>query len=209
MISVDSREPKRIRDKLISKGIEAKGEFLDIGDYLFPGSVIVERKTGKDFVSSIFDKRIWLQAKNLSQYDHPIIAIITDNKWKDFYFRSGKYTHKAWTSTVATLACRYNISVITIEDEDEFVNFLESLHKKLNDDKTTTRPDPIARKPRSLDDRKENALCAADGVSIKKAKQLLDCYGSVKNIANESEKKLQQAPGIGPKLARSIYELFN
>lgn len=209
MITVDSREPGRLRTLIAKSGLDTKTEFLDVGDYLFPDSVVIERKTGKDFVSSIFDKRIWIQAQNLSQYNHPIIAIITNNRWKDFYFRSGKYTHKVWTSTLATLASRYNISVITFEDESEFIDFLGSLDKKLSSNKETSRPDPIARKPTSLQERKENVLCAADGVSIKKAKKLLDCYGSVKNIANESIDRLQKAPGIGPKLAKAIYEVLN
>ena len=109
MIIIDSREPTRIKQLIAKRGVSTQGEFLEIGDYLLPGNTIIERKTGADFISSIYDKRIWVQAKNMSQYEHPIIAIITENKWKDFYFRKGRYTHKTWMSTIATLSSSYNI----------------------------------------------------------------------------------------------------
>jgi len=209
MIAIDSREPTRIKQLISKKGAKTKGEYLEIGDYLFPSSTIVERKTGADFISSIYDKRIWIQAKNMSQYEHPIIAIITDNKWKDFYFRKGRHTHKSWISTIATLSSRYNISVLTFEDENDFVDYLVALDKKLSGETESSRPDPIARKPTTLQERKENVLCGAEGVSIKTAKQILECYGSVKNVANETIEGLQNIKGIGKKIAKNIYEVLN
>jgi len=209
MISVDSKEPTRLKTALNKKGVETKGEYLQIGDYLLPGSTIVERKTSADFISSIYDKRIWTQAKNLTQYNHPIIAIIVDNKWKDFYFRKGRYIHKTWLSTIATLTCRYNISVVTFEDENEFLDYLKALDTKLSSEKESIRMDPIARKAGNTRERKENALCAAEGVSVKTSKQILECYGSVKNVANETIEGLQKIKGIGKKTAKNIYEIFN
>ena len=79
----------------------------------------------------------------------------------------------------------------------------------MSSEKESSRPDPIERKPTCIQDRKENVLCAAEGVSIKKAKMLLECYGSNKNIANESIEDLQKAPGIGEKTAINIYNIFN
>jgi len=208
MISIDSREPTRIKQLLAKKKVSTKGEYLEIGDYLLPGSTIVERKTGADFISSIYDKRIWIQAKNLSQYEHPIIGIISENKWKDFYFRKGRHIHKSWISTIATLSSRYNISVLTFDSEGEFIDYLVALDNKLSSEKDSVRPDPIARKPTSLQERKENTLCAAEGVSIKTAQQILECYGSVENVANETIEGLQKIKGIGEKTAQSIYDLF-
>ena len=209
MISIDSKEPTRLKTLLKKKGVETKGEYLHIGDYLLPGSTIVERKTNADFLASIFDKRIWIQAKNMTQYDHPIIAIIVGDKWKDFYFRKGHHIHKVWLSTVATLTCRYNISVVTFSDEDEFLDYLKALDNKLSSEKESVRFDPIARKANSIEERKENTLCAADGVSVKTAKQILECFGSVKNVANETIEGLQKIKGIGKKTAKNIYEVFN
>lgn len=208
-VTIDSREPTRLKKKLSRKGVDTKGEYLEIGDYLLPGNVIIERKTGKDFVASIMGKRIWTQAKNMSQYDHPIIAVITNNKWKDFYFRKGKYAHKSWAGALATLSSKYNISVLRFDDENEYLNYLKALDKKLTGESKSARPSPIARKATSLEDRKENALCAAEGVSIKTAKDILEYYTSVKKVANESEKDLQKVDGVGPKTAKNIYKAFH
>jgi Fanconi anemia group M protein len=189
--------------------VQTKGEYLDIGDYLFPGSTIVERKTSADFIASIYDKRLWIQAENMSQYKHPIFCVITGNKWKDFYFRKGRYTHKTWTGTLATLSSQYNISVLTFDDEEEFIDYLVSLDKKLSSEQEVHRPDPVARRANNIGERRENALCASEGISIKIANQLLECYGSIENLANESLEDLQKAPGIGPKKAKAIYELLH
>lgn len=209
MIYVDSKEPTRLKTLLSNKGVEVKGEYLQVGDYLLPGNTIVERKTSSDFISSIFDKRIWIQAKNLAQYEHPIICIVVGNKWKDLYFRKGNYIHKTWVSVIATLASKYNISVLTLEDEEEFLDFLQALDKKLSSEKESVRMDPIARKANSLQERKENCLCAIEGISIKTAKQLLECYGTVINLANETVDNLKKIKGIGPKTAQHIYDLFH
>ena len=69
--------------------------------------------------------------------------------------------------------------------------------------------DPIARKANSLQERKENCLCAIEGISIKTAKQLLECYDSVKNLTNESIDNLEKIKGIGPKTAKHIYDCLN
>jgi ERCC4-type nuclease len=209
MVVIDSKEPTRLITLLEKKKVPCKRDYLQIGDYLFPGSVIVERKECSDFISSIMDKRIWIQAKNLTQYEHPIISIIVENKWKNFYYRKGTYIHKIWTSTIATLASKYNISVITFEDEDEFLEFIKSLDTKLTSNKESIRFDPIARKANNIFERRENCLCAIEGISVKTAKQLIECYGTIKNISNESIDNLKLIKGIGEKTAKAIYDVFN
>jgi ERCC4-type nuclease len=208
-VTIDSREPKRLIDLLTAKGVPCKRDYLQVGDYLFPGNVVVERKECSDFISSIMDKRIWIQAKNLTQYEHPIISIIVGNKWKSFYYRKGTYIHKIWLSTIATLTAKYNISVVTFEDEDEFLGFITSLEKQLSKEKESVRFDLIARKANNIQERKENTLCAIEGISVKTAKQLLECYGTVKNISNESIENLVKIKGIGEKTAKAIHDTFN
>ena len=102
MIIVDKREPNFYASMLKSRNIEVKRDQLEIGDYLLPDSTVIERKTVSDFLSSIIDGRIWVQAKNLTQYENPMIVIETQNKWKNFYFSNAKYPHKVYYSVSYT-----------------------------------------------------------------------------------------------------------
>ena len=64
-------------------------------------------------------------------------------------------------------------------------------------------------KTKKVQIRREDALTAIDGISVTKAKKLLKCYGSIKNIANDTVENLEKAPGIGPKLAKNIFKVLN
>jgi len=209
-IVIDAREPTRIMNKL-KKDMDVKSEYLEIGDYLLNGSVCIERKTIRDFISSIKDKRIWTQAKNLQQYDHAIIAVIGSpaDKWKSLYHGRSKWMHKSYTSTMSTLACKFNVSVMSFEDEKDFLDFLEAAHKKVTSDKKSSRPSPLVKKATNDNERSENNLCAVPGVSIQKAQVLLKHFGTIKRIANAGVNELQHCQGIGKKLANNIYKLYN
>ncbi|MEM3406167.1 MAG: ERCC4 domain-containing protein [Nitrososphaerota archaeon] len=65
MILIDYREKESgIPKLLIKKNIPINFENLKIGDYII-GDIVIERKTSKDFVASIFDGRIFEQASKI------------------------------------------------------------------------------------------------------------------------------------------------
>ena len=111
---------------------------------------------------------------------------------------------------MTTLAVSYpNLKIFKFDTEEEFINFVVNLDKKLHKEGKSERPAPIMRKGKSLTVKKENALTAIDGISVGKAKKLLECYGSIKNIANDSVENLEKAPGIGKKLAKNVYDVLH
>ena len=210
MIIVDSREPSSIVSKLKGKDLDIKEEFIEVGDYLLDDGYAIERKA-KDLIPSILSNRLYDQLNNLcDSYEHPVLCIVLDNMWKTFYFTKGRYIHKSYYGTLTTLTTKYpKLKLIFLNDEDEFVNYLDYLDKKIHKEGSSKRPAPAMRKARSMRITRENALCSIKGVSVKKSQQLLDCYGCIKNIANCSEEELTKTPGIGPKLAHQIWEVFN
>ena len=96
-----------------------------------------------------------------------------------------------------------------LQDEDEFISYVNALDKKIHEDGKSVRPAPQMRRARTIKTRKENALTAIEGVSVTKAKHLLDCFGSVRNIANAKPPELEMVDGIGKKLAEKIRETLN
>lgn len=209
MILIDSKEPKRIFDILKKKGLDVKREFLEVGDYVLGDGIIIERKECRDFISSIYDNRLWEQASNLARADKPILCIIEPNKWREFYFSKNRYIHSAYNGAICTLVRGYGITIVTLSDDSEFISFLENMEKQILSKKSSTRPVKMAKRAITLQDRKENCLAAIEGVSINKAKSLLECFGTIKNIANSNVDELQLSPGIGKKLAENIYKTLN
>ena len=189
-IIIDTREPNSIKNSLKAKIKEVEVDFLEVGDYLLDNGYAIERKD-KDLVQSILTNRLFEQINNLCSYDHPILCITLQNLWKTFYFSKSRYIYNSYLGVLTTLVSRYpKLKLVFLQDESEFIDFLVKLNKKIHEEKSTVRPAPMMRKALTIDERRENALTAIEGVSITKAKKLLECYGSIKNIAKNIWKTL-------------------
>ena len=209
MILIDAREPESVFKEL-KKKVECKREFLEVGDYLLDNGYAIERKH-TDLISSIMSKRIFEQLNNLSNYEHPILCYDVDNLWRSFYFCKSRYIHKQYIGLLTTITLKYpKVQILPYSGINQFIDYVVSLDKKIHEEEGTKyRPSPIARKASSVEERKENALTAIEGISIGKAKTLLECYGSIKNISNASIEELESTPGVGKKLAKNIYNVLN
>ena len=207
-INQNAKHPNHLKVLNRKKGIIAKTAFLKVGDYQIGDSVIVEAKEVSDFIASIKDNRLWEQADNLTQVEHPILAIIGKNIWKPFYFSKSRNVHNVFYGALASIAIKFRIPVVFFNDEDDFLNFLAVIDRKLSKGAKSIRPAPIFRKPKTLRERQENCLTAIEGIGIETASKLLDCFGSIKNIANSNEAELQMVEGIGKKTAKNILKVL-
>jgi len=80
VVVVDKREEKSGVPKILLKlGVSLRYEFLEVGDYLLPGDILIERKEVGDFLSSLLDGRLFDQASNLVEVsENPTILIEGD-----------------------------------------------------------------------------------------------------------------------------------
>lgn len=78
-IIVDVHEQRSgIPEMLVSLGTNTIVKTLNVGDYVINSKITIERKDIKDFVSSVRDKRLFIQCEKLKSYPHPIIIIEGD-----------------------------------------------------------------------------------------------------------------------------------
>jgi len=204
MIIIDKREPDFYFRMLKNRSIDVKLDQLEIGDFLLPDETVIERKTVNDLINSVVDGRIWLQASNLTQYKHPIILVESRDKWKSFYFSNTKNPHKIYFSAISAITYSFSIPVITLDSKYDTIDFVESLWKKITSEKPSSRPVKKMRKTASYDEIRENLLAQIPGISISKAKSLLNHFGTIQNITNANVTELKQLNGIGKKLAKVI-----
>lgn len=210
MILVETDADEDIYAKKLSrkKGISVKREHLEVGDYCLGDGIIIERKRGDDFLNSIQDNRLWEQAGNLVQTEHPIIAIVDNNIWKQMYFRRGHGTHKGFYGAISALTTSYGISVLFFGDDDDFVRYVATTERRLMKNKPSARPSPVLRKPKSIKHCREDSICSVRGISVKKAAKILEHFGTVKNVANAKEEDFLEIDGIGKGIAKNIYDFY-
>ncbi len=206
---VDDREPKEHMTSLRRRRVAITVKRIEVGDYLLDNGIAIERKDGGDFLLSIRDGRIWNQASNLLQYEHPMICIIENNVWKKFYYSRSNYAHKSYFGAIGKLSTKFGISVLMFADEDDFLTFIAQLDKQQEKKSSGSRPAPMFRRATTIDDRKENCLCAAKNVSIKTSKDVLKKFKTVKKVANAKLEQIEKIEGVGPKTAQNIHELLN
>jgi len=206
----DLHEPNEIENKLTTKGVPVERELLDVGDYLLPSSYACERKKGRDLMSSVMSGRLYEQLNNLCQFQHPILAIISDNLWRDFYHTQSKYVHKQYIGVLTTLTAKYpTLRVMHFDSDDMFADYLASLYKKLTEDKESTRPKPIFRKGKKIQIRMENCLTAGEGISVGYSKKFLDRYNSIDEICKATVDDMTKISGVGKSKAESLYKLLH
>jgi len=206
---IDSREVRnsiiqKIKDKNPVTDVDI--EYIEVADILLDEGFAIEKKED-DLIPSILSNRLYDQLNNLMQYENPILCIIIDNLWKTFYFSKSNWIHSSYRGMLTTLAVSYpKLKIFEFRDEDEFVEFVVGLDKKIHKEGASVRPTPMVRKPRTPEQIKENVLSMIPGLGIPKSQKLLEYFGSVKNIANASEEELQKVEKIGPKLAKKIFD---
>ena len=82
-IVADEREkPSGVPDVLNKLGFRVEFAQLPVADYILSHKTAIERKSLRDFVSSIYDGRVFKQCAELSsRFPRPILSITGPNKW--------------------------------------------------------------------------------------------------------------------------------
>lgn len=208
----DSRETK-CNKLLKDKKANIDVEFLDVGDVLLPKSFAVERKTGRDLLNSISDKRMYKQLGNLYQYDYPILAVILEDIWEELYYARNprnQNIHKVYEGTLNTITSKFpKVRILFFKNDDIYTDWLIDIDKRLTEEGNGCRPTPVTRKPTKVQDIRENVLAAIPGIGISMAKKLLKHYGTVRNVANAKPKDLEKINKLGKKTSEKIIEVFN
>ena len=103
LIIADIREPRELLTSLRSRNeLSVEVDALDVGDYVIGPGVVVERKTGEDFVSSILDGRLAdCSARMIATYRR-IICIIEGSPYVGRWRRCAS----GWKATRPTSAGR-------------------------------------------------------------------------------------------------------
>jgi len=208
MIIVDDRKENITFNALEKKGLEVIVQRVEIADVLLDGGIVIERK-GHDLLQSLTKGTIWAQLINLCEYEKPILCIVNENLWRDFYFNHSRWIHSSYKGFLTTIAISFpKLKLFQFSCMDDYIDFIVDLDKKIHKEGTSERPKILARKATKLSDLQENVISGVKGVSIRTAKEILKAKGSVRAVANATKEELMEIPNIGEKTAHEIVKVM-
>lgn len=205
IVYADSREgnSKVIRHLSLME-MDVKIQSMAVADYQVSDEVAIERKTAKDFVSSLIDKRLFKQARELSEeFKKPILILEGD----DLY--SGMVNANAIRGAIAAIALDFGISIIPTRNAQDTAAMIKRIAIREQNGERTPVQIRTDKKPLSLLEQQLFIVESLPNVGPVNAKSLLEHFGSVANIINASEKELQEVEGIGAKTAENIRKVID
>ncbi|MFQ5762559.1 MAG: ERCC4 domain-containing protein, partial [Candidatus Bathyarchaeia archaeon] len=200
-IYIDSREgASPVVKELVRIGDHVKLTSLTVGDYVVSDEVAVERKTVEDFANSIIDKRLFTQARELTEaYKKPILILEGSS-----LTASRGVAPNALRGALVSLLLDFRLPVINTRDPTETALMLhalaysEQVHKRKH---VAIRGE---KKPMRLDELQEYIVASLPNVEQTIAKRLLSTLGSVERVFTASEERLMDVPGIGETIAKRM-----
>jgi len=177
-----------------NKDIELEIKNLEVGDYL-ADDTIVERKTIRDFTSSIISKRLIQQLENMLQYEKRILIIEGDIK-------DSMINENAIRGMMLSIEIDRKIPIIQTKDENETTKFLILLAKRQL--KPAAEMTFHSRKPETKTEQIQYIIESFPNIGPKNAKALLKKFKTIKDIINAPEEELRAEIG---KKADSIISL--
>lgn len=203
--SVDERERKSgIPDLLKSVGLNIEMKTLLLGDYIVAPETVVERKSIKDFLASVFDGRLFDQCSRLKEhFENPIILIegnvdeieeITENPLI-FY------------GAISTVALDFKIPLIPTPSASHTAKLLVSMCSK----KDIPRGPYLKKIKKSSDLERQqlSSLCSLPGIGEKFAVRMLEKFGTPLKVFTATTAELAKVEGLGEARAKKIKKVLD
>ena len=202
----DHREREsRIPDILRDWNIQVIEQSLEVADYVCSESVGLERKEGGDFVSSIFDGRLFTQARNLCDvYQNPLIVV-------EGKFETGVFSSKsanAIRGAIISLAVDFNLPILFTYDCGETAEYIRMIARREQVERQKGIIVHRGKRPKALWERQLFLVSGLPGISGKIAQNLLSTFGTPEHIFTANESELQTVERIGKLKAKRIREIL-
>lgn len=205
VVFADTREGNsKVIRHLSEMEIDVKVQAMAVGDYQVSDEVVIERKTAKDFVDSIVDKRLFKQARSLmEEFKRPLIILEGD----DLY--NGMINPNAIRGSIASIALDFGISIIPTRNAQDTAAMIKRIAIREQSGEKTPIQIRTDKKPVNLWEQQLFIIESLPNIGPVNAKNLLEHFGTVANIINASESQLQEVEGIGKKTAANIQKVVD
>ncbi len=208
-IIVDERErPSGVPDELRSLGASIEFRVLDVADYVV-GSYAVERKSVRDFVSSLYSGRLFDQAHRMGEAYGTSMLVVEGDLWEEL--RRVRNSRSLWGALISSVL-DFGLNMFFTPDGKQTAQFLFTLGKGGRHTKGSGGGPPIVvRKPRSQDLKRLqlSVLSSLPGIGPQMAGQLLRYFGSLRKVFSASMTEIAVGAGLGRSRALALTKLLD
>lgn len=190
-ILLDTRESPETKE-ILSLFLKSETAMLEVGDILYNNDVVYEHKTPSDFISSVFDGRLFTQISAM-QNNYPHSFVLVSGTLTEILETAEMMNH--YSSILAAVCSCYtrNCPIIFTDNLTNLAEIVKVLGEKLSDGKVRSRPVEKTK----MEDKRLQLICSFSGVNETRGIALLKHFGTVSNILNASSSDLQEVHGIG------------
>jgi Fanconi anemia group M protein len=184
-IIIDTREKQSlVYSYLVGKNANVKFEKLDIGDFLV-GDVVIERKSFKDFQSSIMDKRLMSQLVELKKYEKCFLML----EGFLFDYSDSRIHENAIRGMILSCVLDFGIPVIYTENEEDSAKTLLVLARRLEKERRDISL-RLKKSEMTFEEQKQFILEGFPGIGPTTAKNLIEKFKTLKKIFSSSKTDL-------------------
>jgi DNA excision repair protein ERCC-4 len=175
-----------------------------VGDYIISDRVAFERKSLRDLAASVFDGRLFDQARRLSEhYEAPIVVV------EGSLEKLREFTERVLQVKLALLAMSldYNVRIVWSEGPEETARIIYSV--ACREQFGERRPVVVHRKPRleQLWMQQLYVVQSFPGIGPRLAEKLLEKFGSIEAICRASIVELEKV--VGYERATRLYRVIH
>lgn len=201
-ITVDYREKNSlVASHLVKQGFDVEFKELKIGDYIVK-DIVIERKTIQDFISSMINHRLINQIEELKQYENKLL-IIEGISEQELYSEGDRGINaNAVRGFLLSILLKHKIPIIFSKNSEDTAKFINVLSKKKEKEINLNAKKKTLSKKEQL----QFIIESFPGVGPKKAKKLLEKFGSIQNIILSSTEDLKDILGIQASNVKEIIE---
>jgi Fanconi anemia group M protein len=187
-------------------GAKVKLRSLTVADYVVSERVGIERKSARDYLSSLFSGRLFDQASRLSEaYEKPVILI-------EGYLEEeldGFNNFSAIWGSLFSLSLDMAVTVLQVKDQVSVAKAILTIAKREQEER---RSKPrIRAKPKMMEmpERQVFLVSGLPSIGTELAERLLTHFRTPRRVFAAKEGELVKVPGIGRKKARSIARVLD
>lgn len=202
-IQVDTREKGRILDRLAGlDGVTLEFVEMDLGDYLLPNDLIIERKSATDLILSVVDRSLWDKVAKLRTQHERVVYIVEGDLYTARFHQQALDIHRA----LAMMVVNHGVSILPSSDGENSAMLIYLLGLAAIEGQTVPeRPG----KPTIRLDAQHYLLSGLPGVDSDRAEALIRHFGSARAAVAADAEALAKVEGISPEMAARIVEVLD
>lgn len=205
IIYADDREQALIDSLQQRKEVDLRVKRLEVSDFIVSNEVAVERKTTRDFINSIIDKRLFEQLQVLdSDFAQPLIIIEG----------STLYGHRevhpnAIRGAVFSALLDYQVPILWSKSVKNTSDLLISLAKREQFERKKQVSIRGKKPNKNLSEMQKFLVCGLPHISSVMSEKILNHFDSPREFFRASEEELKKIDGIGDKKAQLIRQILD